>query len=104
MKFCPKCESRLVLSIERGKPFLHCEKCGYREAAKGEERLERRMGESVIVIEKEKDVRPMSEAKIECPKCGYRRAKWWTVQTRGSNEDSTQFFRCNKCNYTWRMY
>ncbi|MFQ6077146.1 MAG: transcription factor S, partial [Candidatus Bathyarchaeia archaeon] len=82
MRFCPKCESMLVLVTERGKSFFQCGKCGYKEGAAGEERLERRSGESVIVIEREKDVRTMSEVSAECPKCGNRKAVWWTVQTR----------------------
>lgn len=103
MRFCPKCETRLILSVEKGKPFLICERCGYHETAVGEERLERRKGENVIVIEKEKDVTAMSEVTALCPKCGSRKAFWWTVQTRGADEGPTQFFRCKKCRYTWRI-
>ncbi|MBI2112883.1 transcription factor S, partial [Candidatus Woesearchaeota archaeon] len=25
-------------------------------------------------------------------------------QTRGADEPETRFFRCTKCNYTWREY
>jgi DNA-directed RNA polymerase subunit M/transcription elongation factor TFIIS len=28
----------------------------------------------------------------------------WIVQTRGSDESSTQFMRCVKCGYTFREY
>jgi DNA-directed RNA polymerase subunit M/transcription elongation factor TFIIS len=39
---------------------------------------------------------------VECPKCGNRQAFWWIVQTDSADEPSTQFFRCTKCNHTWR--
>lgn len=37
-----------------------------------------------------------------CPKCGNIQAYWWIVQTDSGDEPSTQFFRCTKCNHTWR--
>jgi DNA-directed RNA polymerase subunit M/transcription elongation factor TFIIS len=40
--------------------------------------------------------------KVECPKCGNHEAYWWMVQTDTADEPSTQFFRCTKCNHTWR--
>ncbi|MDQ4074178.1 MAG: hypothetical protein M3162_07750 [Thermoproteota archaeon] len=38
-----------------------------------------------------------------CPKCGNNKARWWMVQTDSADEPSTQFFRCTKCNNTWRI-
>lgn len=104
MKFCPQCESRLILVSEKGRLLFQCERCGYREIASGEEKLERRRNEdSVIVIERNKDVRTLPEVATVCPRCGNRKAFWWTVQTRGADESPTQFFRCTKCGYTWRV-
>lgn len=37
-----------------------------------------------------------------CPKCGNIQAYWWLVQTDAADEPSSQFFRCTKCNHTWR--
>jgi len=37
-----------------------------------------------------------------CPECGNIQAYWWIVQTDSGDEPSTQFFRCTKCNHTWR--
>lgn len=102
MRFCPRCESRLVLLTEKGKPFFSCEKCGYREVAGGEEMLERKEFESVVVIDREKDVKAMSKIVAPCPKCDNRIAFWWTVQTN-VDRDPTQFFRCTRCSHTWRV-
>src|SRR5919205_997694 len=41
---------------------------------------------------------------IDCPKCGNNTASWWIAQTRSADESSTQFYRCIKCNHTWRNY
>ena len=37
-----------------------------------------------------------------CPECGNIEAYWWIVQTDSGDEPSAQFFRCTKCNHTWR--
>jgi DNA-directed RNA polymerase subunit M/transcription elongation factor TFIIS len=37
-----------------------------------------------------------------CPECGNVQAYWWIVQTDSADEASAQFFRCTKCNHTWR--
>jgi len=57
-----------------------------------------------VIGEDERKIRTMPTIRIECPKCGYKKAYWWTVQTRGGDEAATQFFRCMKCNHTWREY
>ena len=49
-----------------------------------------------------KDALPTIE--IECEKCGHDQAVWWTLQTRSADEPTTQFFRCTKCEHTWRNY
>ena len=52
--------------------------------------------------EGEKSALPTIE--IECEKCGHNQAVWWTLQTRSADEPTTQFYRCIKCEYTWRNY
>ena len=39
-----------------------------------------------------------------CEKCGNKAAYYWTQQTRGADEPETRFFKCTKCEYTWREY
>jgi len=112
MEFCSRCGMRLILtrktSNERVITELICPKCGYSKqielgepsAHKG---VERPVQETIAVIgEDEAKIRTMPAAKTECPKCRNNEAYWWIVQTRGADESPTQFFRCTKCNYTWR--
>ncbi len=61
--------------------------------------------DSIAVIgRKEQKLRTLPTVKVECPKCGNNLAFAWQVQTRGSDESSTQFFRCTKCEFTFREY
>jgi len=114
MEFCPKCGMRLtpVRKKEREKTvlFLSCPKCGYMkpvtpEATTRPKVIEHPPQERIAIIgKKEQKLRTLPTVKIECPKCGNNLAYAWQVQTRGSDESSTQFFRCTKCNYTFREY
>jgi DNA-directed RNA polymerase subunit M len=47
-------------------------------------------------------LRTLPTERIECPRCGKNRAYVWMVQTKGLDESTTQFFRCIKCNHTFR--
>ena len=111
MEFCPKCGTRLVPdqnSSNKSNPILICPKCDYkRKATKEEPTILRAVKSSpeeqiAVIGEKEAKIRTMSTTKIECPKCANKEAYWWMVQTRGADESPTQFFRCTKCNHTWR--
>ncbi|KPV64578.1 MAG: DNA-directed RNA polymerase subunit M [Candidatus Bathyarchaeota archaeon BA2] len=114
MEFCPKCGTRLTPTRKKeGKKValqLVCSKCGYKKRAVSApvvvpKVIERTPQESIAVIGKEEQrLRTLPTVRIECPKCGNNLAYVWQVQTRGSDESSTQFFRCTKCNYTFREY
>ena len=66
---------------------------------------ENKEADKIIVIgKKEQSIKTMSQVKIQCPKCDNDKAYWWMVQTRSIDESMTQFYRCTKCNYTWRDY
>lgn len=101
MEFCPKCGSVL---IEKRKNF-GCMRCGY--TAKGKVRIEanekmQEKQEVGVIKDKDADVFPVINA--VCPTCGNREAYFWTAQTRAGDEAETRFFRCTKCNHTWREY
>ncbi|MEM2873864.1 MAG: transcription factor S [Candidatus Nanoarchaeia archaeon] len=107
MEFCHKCKTLMLPS----KKIAICPRCGSRIKA-----------EKSDILIKEKLPRPVKErtfkrapkeiegtfpiADAECPKCGNKKAYWWTQITTGAigDEDTvdTQFFRCTKCKYTWR--
>ncbi len=101
MEFCPKCGAILV---QKTKNF-GCPRCSYTT----KEKVNLKMKESVdeqkeiyVIKEKEVDVLPTVEAK--CKKCGHDVAHFWTSQTRSADESETKFYRCKKCQHTWREY
>lgn len=119
MQFCPKCGMRMTLTVKEGKRsskvLLKCHNCGYEFRSKpstnGRETVIRRPTEKlspqeaiVVISQKEANLKTAPTQRVECPKCGYKEAYVWMVQTRGADESSTQFFRCVKCGYTWREY
>jgi len=110
LKFCPKCNSRLILEKQEGQSVLTCPRpgCGYKEPASKVEVVvsSESQGQDVIkVLEKEvKELQPIPTTRALCPKCGNTKAYFWLVQTRGTDESPTQFFRCVRCNNTWREY
>lgn len=116
MEFCPKCDSRLLLKKEKSgeKTILKlvCPKCDYTKtgietevAPKVSKVIQPNPQKLVAVIGKrEQKLRTLPTVRIECPRCGNNLAYVWQVQTRGADESSTQFFRCTKCEYTFREY
>jgi DNA-directed RNA polymerase subunit M len=104
MQFCPKCGTTLTPQKKEKKVVLSCPKCGY-ETRKGQKNLSmmQQDSEKIVVIGKEAQrIRTLPKTRAECPKCGHNEAFYWLVQTRGADESSTQFFRCTKCQTTWR--
>ena len=55
-----------------------------------------------IILEKETEVHPIIDQ--ECKKCQNKKAYFWTIQTRAGDEAETKFFKCTKCEVTWREY
>ena len=101
--FCPKCGTVLFPKTEKGKKAFRCS-CGYSdknmEAPQFKEEISSK--EEIAVVDKEIEPYPLTDA--ECPKCGHKRAYYWTVQTRASDEPETKFFKCEKCKKNWRDY
>jgi len=113
MDFCPDCGTRLISKRQKDgtKTTIQmvCSKCGYKKQGKHKpaaaaKKIKRSRKESITVIAKEHQIRTMPTAQKECPKCGNNLAYTWQVQTRGGDEGSTLFFRCTKCDYTFREY
>jgi transcription factor S len=112
MEFCPNCGSRLVPKKSETAVSMACPKCGYvkqaseveSESKVGGKIIKHSLQQQVTVIGKEDEVNTMPTMRMECPKCGNMLVYVWQVQTRGGDEASTQFFRCTKCNHTFREY
>ena len=101
MEFCPKCGAVL---IQKRKNF-GCPRCGYSSKNKIKLISSEKIGEKKeIAIVSEKDLETLPIVAEKCKKCGNEKAYFWTVQTRSGDEAETKFFRCTKCEYTWREY
>lgn len=110
-KFCPICNKEL-LTKSRTRKFCSKE-CGEEGRRKWGNKYSREM--RVVASEKIKEVKEIVVVKgkeintdpviVEtCKKCGHGEAYFWTIQTRAGDEAETKFFKCTKCEHTWRDY
>ncbi|MBI4257765.1 MAG: transcription factor S [Thaumarchaeota archaeon] len=111
MQFCPKCGARLrfkkLKSEDKTVPANVCERCGYQSETSGTfAKPEQATTQSQIKVigDEHRDLKTMPTMAIECSKCQNNEAYWWLVQTRSGDEATTQFYRCTKCEFTWRSY
>ncbi len=103
--FCQKCGSLMVLDKDKKKS--NCSSCGYSPRGKAENLiLKEKVGltkEQEIEI-RDKKIETLPKVDETCDKCGNKKAYYWTLQTRSSDESETRFFECTKCRKRWRVY
>jgi len=111
LRFCSTCGTRLRVKVvkteEASTPAMACEKCGFYEKVASNlyvTETEEKKVRIKVVGDKETKIKTMPTTMAECPKCKHTTAFWWMLQTRSGDEAPTQFFRCEKCDYTWRQY
>ncbi|MGE0792939.1 MAG: transcription factor S [Candidatus Woesearchaeota archaeon] len=103
MMFCPKCGSLLTAQQVKNKTVMGCS-CGY-TSKESELTIKETIEESekkIEVVKEDEAVYPLINE--TCPKCGHKKAFYWTQQTRAGDEPETRFFKCEKCKHTWREY
>ena len=106
MEFCSDCGTKLVADKKNLKQ-LSCPRCGKKKELKqkiiklGQNHKSK---ESIIVVDNKQNLLTTPTKNIECIKCKNNLAQVWQVQTRSGDEGSTQFYRCTKCGFTWRLY
>ncbi|MDD2665478.1 MAG: transcription factor S [Methanocellales archaeon] len=99
MDFCPKCGSILLPSAD----MLKCRKCGHVQIKEGGfVSRERRQEREMTILEKKETGLPTTN--VRCPECGNGTAYWWLRQLRSADESEVRFFKCTKCEKTWREY
>lgn len=100
MEFCPKCGSILIQKRKNN----GCPRCNYSKRGKvvltASEKLQER--KEIPVISEQAETKPIIDQL--CKKCKNKKAYFWTLQTRSSDEAETKFYKCTKCEYTWREY
>jgi DNA-directed RNA polymerase subunit M len=101
MEFCPKCGAVLIQKRKNE----GCPRCSYSTKGKGKlissEKITEKK-EVAVVSNKDMQVLPIVDEK--CKNCKNDKAFFWTVQTRSGDEAETKFFKCTKCDFTWREY
>ena len=101
MEFCEKCGGMILVKERKAA----CVGCGARPKKvpkiKTTEKIEKKISVAVI---KEKDNNVNPKIEIKCDKCKNNKAYFWTMQTRSVDESETKFYRCTKCEHTWRAY
>ena len=105
MEFCPNCEARL----KNDNGLLSCPKCKYvkgKTTKSIKEKPEEINSEFLVMDESDLNQAKGLEStiKIDCEKCHNQEGVWWSLQTRSADEPETRFYRCIKCNFTWRDY
>ncbi len=101
MEFCPKCGAILV----KKKKNHGCPRCSYSTKDKVDMKVSEKMekpSEVAVADTKKSETHPVVNEK--CPKCENKKAYFWTLQTRSSDESETKFFKCTKCEHVWRDY
>ena len=102
--FCPKCKSILLPKKKGNKQVLCCSSCSY-SAGEGKAVLSEKVEQGKLGIEVvQRDTEPLPTTDVICPKCGNKKAYYWFLQTRASDEPETQFLKCTECKHQWRVY
>jgi transcription factor S len=101
MDFCPKCGAVLIQKTKNA----GCPRCRYSAKGKVKINASEMMGEKkpiAVISNKAPQTNPIVEEK--CKECKNDKAYFWTLQTRSSDEAETKFYKCTKCDHTWREY
>ena len=87
---------------------LVCKRCGkkIKMTKKTSESLvsKTEQKERVLTVIEEEEAVGLPTTKARCPECVNDVAYWWLRQLRSADESEVRFFRCTKCNFTWREY
>jgi transcription factor S len=102
MEFCPKCGSIIIVKENKK---ASCAKCNYRPKGRIKIQASEKLNKAgkIPVIEESK-ISTLPVVEIKCLECKNKKAFFWTLQTRSSDESETKFYRCTKCEHTWRVY
>ncbi|MHA2233133.1 MAG: RPA12/RPB9/RPC11 RNA polymerase family protein [Candidatus Hodarchaeales archaeon] len=108
--FCDYCGAVLLLSSnQRGEKVMICVVCTFSKPLGTEDdymihqKIAHSARDVTMVVESDEDLNYLPIAKAMCLRCGFNQASYWqSLIEPVVAGDSTLFFRCRQCNYTWR--
>ncbi|GAG06987.1 unnamed protein product, partial [marine sediment metagenome] len=79
---------------------------GYKTAKLKEAKISEsvKTGKTKVEVVETEETPHLPLIQTECPKCKFKKAYFWTVQTRAGDEPETKFLKCKKCKHIWRDY
>ena|SRR3989344_5043006 len=101
MEFCQRCGGMILVKNDKAV----CVSCGHKQKKKPHIKAAEKIKQQktvAIIKEEQSNTNPIIEMK--CPKCGHKKAYFWTMQTRSGDESETKFYKCTACKHTWRKY
>ncbi|TQS76718.1 MAG: transcription factor S [Methanomethylophilus alvi] len=78
--------------------------CGYEEETAGKAQVYKTNSQDKEMTVISDTDATLPKTRITCPECGHTEAYYVIRQTRAADESPTRFYRCCKCNHTWREY
>ena len=111
MEFCPNCNTKMIplkkKQVKTVTLIMLCPKCGNEKTFTRPNTFITKVRiyprENLVILgKKEQKYRRTPKFKVYCPKCGNDRAYGWVVHLGSLEQSSTQFYRCTKCNHTFR--
>jgi DNA-directed RNA polymerase subunit M len=101
--FCEKCGK--LLKNQNG--VFVCAICGAEKNDTPTSNLiktDKRVERELIIVDDVEQIKTLPTITVRCPECNHNEAFWWLRQLRSADESEVRFFRCTKCNRTWREY
>ena len=110
MEFCPECDALLYPTKKSSKSTtLYCKACGYEmklENKKVDEEYKlnskpKKIEDIVFIDDSEEEIH-LPQVNELCEVCGNNRAYYKEEIMDSEGGDIVTFYRCTKCNHTWR--
>ncbi len=101
--FCQECGK--LLTNQSG--VLVCKSCGWVKPTgldSAMTKTDKRIDKEIVIVEDTEKLRTLPTITVKCPACKHNEAFWWLRQLRSADESEVRFFRCTKCEHTWREY
>ena len=110
MEFCPECEALLYPKKKTSKTtILFCKACGYEMKSVNDKinddykiTKKAKKGEALVFIDDSEEIIHLPQVNEYCEVCGNNKAYYKEEIMDSEGGDIVTFYRCTKCNHTWR--